>query len=280
MFFLWGYVELQNDSWRFWAGQDPDAIGRQNTNSPSWTTHKMSGNFGQIRPGIRLERYFQLTNMLRSSVYLGLTQQFVVDFIADQQVAGTDNGWPNVEFRWQVDFGEEWEGQHPLMFAIGGLIGETRAVDQFGLSLNNISTSWAVIPELHIRLGRLGFQGEAFAGDAIGTYNGAIGQSLNPQDGDAIYRVGGFGEFYYKLTDWFTISIGYGIDDPRDSDLGVVGGVFGQRSRNETYWLNFIWRLSDQLETRFEVSQQRTNYVAPSTDSEATIFHSLVRYSF
>ncbi|MEO2013551.1 MAG: hypothetical protein ABGZ53_04195, partial [Fuerstiella sp.] len=33
-FFILGYVELKNEDWRFWAGQDGDAIARQNSNSP------------------------------------------------------------------------------------------------------------------------------------------------------------------------------------------------------------------------------------------------------
>ena len=214
----------------------------------------MSGNVGQLRPGFRVERYFRHSEILNSSVYFGLTQQAVNDFIAVPGVSGIDNGWPNAEFRWEVVLGPEKQGQRPILFAVGGLIGETRAVDDLAQSASNVSTSWAVIPELRIESQRWGFQGEAFVGNAIGTYNGAIGQSLNPVDGEPIYGGGGFGEVFCKLTPYFTTSIGMGVDDdPRDRDLGTLaGGMLGQRARNETYWWNFIWRLSDEWETRFE----------------------------
>lgn len=39
LFFMFAYAELKNDDWRFWVGQAPDAIGRQNTNSPAWSSH-------------------------------------------------------------------------------------------------------------------------------------------------------------------------------------------------------------------------------------------------
>jgi hypothetical protein len=281
LFFMFAYAELKNNNWRFWIGQAPDAIGRQNTNSPAWSSHKMSGNFGQLRPGFRVERFFHHSDMLISSVYFGLTQQAVNDFIAVPGVSGIDNGWPNVEVRWEVTLGPEQQGQRPMLFAVGGLIGETRAVDDLAMSDINISTSWAVIPELRIELGRWGFQGEGFVGQAMGTYNGAIGQSLNPVDGEPIYSVGGFGEVFWRLTPYFTTSIGYGIDDPRDRDLGTLAdGTVGQRARNEKYWWNFIWKLSDEWETRFEVSHLETMYVAPSNDSQSMLYHFLVRYSF
>ncbi|WP_146397131.1 hypothetical protein [Planctomycetes bacterium CA13] len=282
LFALLAYAELRNDDWRFWVGQDADAIGRQNTNSPAWSSHKMQGNVGQIRPGFRAERFFQCSDMIGSSLYFGLTQQAVNDFIADPVVAGIDNGLPNAEARWEVTLGPAEKGQRPLLFAIGGLIGETRAVDNLALSASNVSTSWAVIPELRMEWERWGFQGECFAGQAIGTYNGAIGQSLNPNDGEAIYSTGGFGEFFFHQSPSFTTSIGYGIDNPRDSDLGTIppAGTVGQRARNEAYWLNFIWRLSEEWETRFEVSHLETTYIAPSNNSSTMLYHGLVKYSF
>ena len=280
LFFLLAWAELKNEQWRFWIGQDADGIGRQNTNSPSWTSHKMQGNFGQLRPGIRMERYFGRSESLGSSLYFGLTQQAVNDFIAVPGVAGIDNGWPNLELRWETAFGPEGAGPRPLLIAVGGLIGETRAVDDFAASDINVSTSWAVIPELRVEGKRFGFQGEAFVGQAMGTYNGAIGQSLNPEDGEAIYSAGGFGEVFWKVAPCFTASIGYGIDDPLDRDLGLVTATLGQRSRNESYWVNFIWKISNEWESRLEVSHLATDYVAPSNSSDSMIYHFLSRYAF
>ncbi len=281
LFFLFAYAELKNDNWRFWVGQAPDAIGRQNTNSPAWSSHKMSGNFGQLRPGFRVERFFSHSQMLGTSLYFGLTQQAVNDFIAVPGVSGIDNGWPNVELRWEMTLGQQAEsGQRPILFALGGLIGETRAVDDFAIADINVSTSWAVIPELRIEMDRWGFQGEGFVGQAMGTYNGAIGQSLNPVNGEAIYGVGAFGELFWKINSCFTASIGYGIDDPLDRDLGVVGGILGQRTRNEKYWANYIWRHSEQWETRFEVSHLETGYLGTTRNSQSMIYHFLAKYTF
>jgi hypothetical protein len=280
VFFLMGYVELKNEDWRFWAGQDPDSLGRQNSNSPGWTAHRQSGNFGQIRPGFRAERFITINDHAQTSIYIGLTQQVVLDLIADPLTAGSDNGWPNVEMRWEVDLGPESQGQRPITLAVGGLVGETRAVDFIGRDFigipeANVSTTWAVVPEVRIQLGCVGIQGEAFFGDALGTYNAGIGQSLNPMTGEAIYTRGGFGELFCDITDAVTLAVGYGVDNPRDADLAA-----DQRSRNEAYWANAIWRWSEQWETRFEVSRQKTDYIAPSQNSKATLYHLLARFNF
>lgn len=275
VFFMLGYVELKSDEWRFWAGQDADKIGRQESNSPSWTSHKQSGNAGQIRPGFRAERFFTINDDLQSSIYVGLTQQVVLDFIANPQVAGTDNGWPNVEFRGEVAMGTACDGQRPLVLAVGGLIGETRAVDFVGRPVANVSTTWAVIPELRFQMGRIGFQGEAFFGEALGTYNAGIGQSLNLITNEPIYTVGGFGELFCEVTPAVTVAVGYGIDNPRDADLAP-----NQRSRNATYWTNAICRWNEQWETRFEVARIATEWIAPSVGSRAMQYLVSVRYYF
>lgn len=274
-FFIQGYLELKNENWRFWAGQDADGIARQNSNSPSWTSHKQSGNAGQIRPGFRAERYFTINDEVQSSLYFGLTQQVVLDFITIPQVAGTDNGWPNVELRWEVGLGSDEGGQKPVMFAVGGLVGQTRAVDFSGRPVANVSSTWAVIPELRIQRGCFGFHGEMFVGQALGTYNAGIGQSLNALTDEAIYTIGGFGEFFYNVNDAVTLSAGYGIDDPRNRDLAVT-----QRSQNATYWVNAIYRMNEQWETRAEVSRQKTDYSLSSNTSRAMIYQLSVRYYF
>ena len=68
---------------------------------------------------------------------------------------------------------------------------------------------------------------------------------------------------------------GSGVDNPRDTDLAA-----NQRSRNRAYWANAIWKWSEQWESRFEVSRQKTDYIAPNVDAKATLYHLLVRYNF
>ena len=114
------------------------------------------------------------------------------------------------------------------------------------------------------------------SGQALGTYN----QTLSPKRGDPIYSVGRFGEFFWKMTPCFTMSVGYGMDDSRGRNLVVLGGAVGKRTRNEADWGNAIWKLSEAWETRFDVSHLGTTYIAPSNASASVLYHGSVRYRF
>ena len=71
------------------------------------------------------------------------------------------------------------------------------------------------------------------------------------------------------------MQLGYGVDDPRNGDLGFLnpmGGV-GQISYNDVAWWNAIWNVTDYFELALEVSHRRTRYLAPTADNEGTLFH-------
>ena len=122
-------------------------------------------------------------------------------------------------------------------------------------------------------------------GEAIGTYNAAIGQSLNPENGEGIATFGGFAEIWYKPVDCLTWHVGYGIDDPENADLGQIvdpnaGPIAGQRSRNVVTWTNLMWNVTDFFELGFEVSYRETNYIAPSVSNDAMVYHFRSRLVF
>lgn len=126
-------------------------------------------------------------------------------------------------------------------------------------------------------------------GGAIGTYNAAIGQSLNPDTLEAIRTYAGWGDLWLKPTDCLTFHIGYGIDDPRNEDLGVLRQdpfdpastpVAGQRSRNAVGWTNLIWDVNEHFDVAFEVSHRETDYIAPSVSNDAMVYHFRSRLKF
>ena len=122
------------------------------------------------------------------------------------------------------------------------------------------------------------------SGEAIGTYNAAIGQSLNPVNGEAISTIGGFGEVWHRLSECLTWHAGYGIDDAKDSDLGQImrpgQPPLGQRSRNTVLWTNLMWSVTEAFELGFEVSYRETDYVSPSVSNDAMVYHFRSRLLF
>ncbi len=60
--------------------------------------------------------------------------------------------------------------------------------------------------------------------------------SFNSDTLEEVMSAGGFGEVYFYLTERFQVHTGYGIDNPRDSDLAPT-----QFLQNQTYFTDFIW---------------------------------------
>ena len=121
----------------------------------------------------------------------------------------------------------------------------------------------------------IGFRGEAWWGQAAGTYFVAILQSINPQTDQAIESLGGWGEIYFRVSPRVTTHVGFGVDDPRDGDLGFVDPVngVGQISYNEVAWWNAIWNVNKFFELALELSHRRTRFLDPSADNEGGTVH-------
>jgi hypothetical protein len=219
------------------------------------------------------------------SLQAAISQQVINDFVSNPIVIGSDNGVPNFESRIGLGIGQPVDGIRPLEFGVSSIVGETRSLglvpvitDSHGISLDaSLSMNW------------FGLRGEILTGQGLGTYNAAIGQSLNPETLDAIGTTAGWAEVWIKLSDRVQLHFGYGIDDPSDEDLGVFRQdpldpfsvvLAGQRTRNSVAWGNVIWNLNESFDLGFEVSHRETKYVAPSQTNDAMIYHFRARLLF
>ena len=188
LFYLLGFGELRNENWRFVFGQNLDLIGPLQPHTLNFTSGLAGGNIGlaTTRGQLRAERFFHPREDVQWTIQAALTQQFLPEYIAVSDVNGTDNGWPNIESRVALGFGEDVI--HPLIgplkpieFGVSGLIGETRVTRI--LVGQRVSTTWAVVADAKISTERWGIQGEYFAGEALGSYGGGIDQSANLANG-------------------------------------------------------------------------------------------------
>ncbi|TWT81406.1 hypothetical protein CA13_28590 [Planctomycetes bacterium CA13] len=156
--------------------------------------------------------------------------------------------------------------------------GEVMLDRAIGLTDQNVNSSWCVSIDGLIAVGRRAAIFEAFTGEPIGTYNAAIGQSLNPEDGEGIATVGGFAEIWCKPVDCLVWHVGYGTDDPHNQDLGQIldntgTPIAGQKARHAVDWTNWMWNVTDFFQLGFEVSRRETAYIAPRVSNEAMIYH-------
>lgn len=282
-FFLRGYGELKNKNWRFTFGQQGDLFNPLDPVTVNFGGHKQAGNGGAFRASLRAERYLRPSDSVQWTIQTALSQQVVTDFVTNPLVLGEDNGWPNVEGRIGLGLGRTRGTARPLEVGLSGVIGETRAFGPLG---TGVFTTWGVSPDFQWNAENFGFRGEAFVGQAIGTYNMGIGQSLEANGFNAIQTVGGWGELWLRLTSRLTLRGGYGIDDPRNEDLGqfldpgTLTPLIGQRSRNSVAWISLFYDVTDAFQFAFEVSHRETDYIAPSISNDAQVFHFRSRLAF
>ena len=283
------YGELKNDDWRFAAGLQQDVFNPAGPTVVYITRLLASGNTGSYRGQVRIERFLQEGDGFGMTLQAALSEPLSTLLTNRSTRIIEDNGLPNLEGRIELGFGPRRELRRSqvrsLEVGVSGVVGQFRTtrtglVPPVALPPQAVMTAWGVGADIEWRPNkRCGARGEFYIGQAMGEYNGGITQSFNSTTFEEIRSAGGFGEVFYHLTDEVRIHAGYGIDDPRDSDLAPT-----QIRRNQTYYANCIWDLSKVVQLGLQVDYRMTDYTRflPNAfrDSEALIVATQFRWKF
>jgi hypothetical protein len=106
-----------------------------------------------------------------------------------------------------------------------------------------------------------------YAGQSLGTYNGAVLQTVNGSTFHGIRAAGGWAEVYFYLVpEKLHTHVGYGIDDPLDRDVS-----FGQIVRNRTVFGNIIWDVNRAFRLGLEATWRKTAYRGLENAEGATL---------
>lgn len=278
------YADVKNEHWRFAAGLQSDVF-----NPVSPTTIPLigifdSGNAGSFRGQVRLEHFLKPSDDFQVTTQLAASKPTATVVTGSSEINSRiteANGWPNVEARIATGIGETRElcggrNLRPLTVGISGIIGQLRNAS---LAINidpndpifrrSTVTTWGVGADVTAPLtSRFGLSGEFFVGQSLGEYNAMIGQSFGANR-QPVRGAGGFGEFYYYLSDRVHVHTGYGIDAPVERDLAP-----DQIFRNQTYYTNVFWDINKNLQLSFQVDYRETDYMAPLLDANGLFFFS------
>lgn len=281
------YGEFKSDQWRFAFGRMLDLFGPITPSTVNGLQQRGAGNIGIYRGAFHVDRYLTVSDTMRWTISSRLSQQDISDYQGIPSVRGKDNGWPNIEARIGVELGEMCSFGRPFEIGISGVMGEIQAVQDPFIEFNpdliyypgadEIEQTRGICLDLQWKRPKFGARGEVWWGKAAGTYFVATLQSLNPETAQAVESVGGWGELYYKITPSVTTNVGYGIDDPRNSDLGFVNpmdpNMVGQISYNDVAWWNVMWNVTSYFDVELEISQRRTRYLVADAANDGTLFH-------
>lgn len=280
---LQAYGELKNEDWRFSAGLQFDVFAPGMPTVLPFSALAASGNAGNsFRGSVRLERYLTPVDDVQWTFQTALSDP-ITTTISPAFAISEDNGWPNVEGRIALGLGlPEQVGlgaQRPFEVGLSGVVGQIRTTVPPGDRV--VADVWGVATDFRWKANQIfGFAGEVYTGQTLGTYNGAVLQTVNPESLLGIHSTGGWLEGFVYLTSSLHSHTGYAIDDPRDSDVSVLPEALG-RTRNSIIYSNLIWDINAAFRVGFEVAWRETDYrSALNPDNEGIGFHTQFQWSF
>jgi hypothetical protein len=151
-------------------------------------------------------------------------------------------------------------------------VGQIRTTDP--LVRQAVADVWGVSTDFYWKAtDRFGIAGELFTGQTLGTYNAGVLQGINPDTLEGIETSGGWLELFTYWTQCVHSHVGYGIDDPRDSDVRLGG-----RTRNETYFANTLWDINPTFRVGFELAWRETQRAL--ANNEGVGFHTQFQWAF
>jgi hypothetical protein len=267
---LWG--ELKNDAWRVSAGLQLDVFNPVDPTMLNWPTLFASGAAGGASRGqLRVEHYVKPAADVQLTLQGALSEP-ITTIISDEFDRSEGAGWPNLEGRAALGLGPvEGAGllaARPIEVGVSAVVGELRT---YGVS----AAVWGLGADARWKLAEnYGVKGEVFVGQALGTYNGGVLQTVNHATGERIRTAGLWAEGYYYFTPCVHTHFGYGIDNPRDRDV-----AFAQRLRNQTYFGNILWDVTEHFRVGFETTYRETAYRGLRANDGVT-FHGQLQWAF
>ncbi|MEB3193761.1 MAG: hypothetical protein VKO19_01385 [Cyanobacteriota bacterium] len=267
------YGQVSDGRWRVAAGQNFDVFAPRDPDTLPSGKLAATGNPGAYRPQFRLERAFEGGKGFGGVVQVAASAPITTalpDEVdpANLQVAEVveDNGWPNVEARLALGFGEMAERAggrqlRPFELGVSGVVGQLRVLDNIRptdpltLAFDRTSVSvWGAALDGQIALGRrFGLSGELYTGQGLGEYMAGIFQTYNRASNRAVPTSGGWGQIYLYPAEQLRFNLGYGLDNASGA------GVFGLE-KNGAIFANVLWDVNPWLQLGLEGNYKFTLY--------------------
>lgn len=269
------YWELRGPRFSVLAGQTWDVISPLNPGMLMYTVGWGGGNIGYRRAQFRGE----LTagpEARRLTVQASLNSDIVTDFAGSATAQCDHSDWPVAEARAAVGLGRP----KALRAAVGvsGHYGQQRFDwEPFNPGFDKSIETWSVNIDAQVQVpGVLSLSGEWFTGKNLGAYLGGILQGVTCESTrKALPSTGGWIDLGFRPMAGVQSHLGFGIDDPDETDLVKPTA----RTYNRFVFANVTRNVSDQLVAGVEVSHWRTEFVGQSTGQSLHV-NFMTKYSF
>ena len=271
------FVNLQKGNFSLLAGQTSDIISPLYPNTLNYTVGWAAGNIGYRHPQIRATYVYpfdESTKIISALAIARTTGTINEDLDIDNQNDGADAGFPTVQAR--LALATKLLTEKHSVFGISGHYGE----EEIDWKVHPVNPgrrqvrlkSWSLNGDFDLPItDKISVKGEAFVGYNLDDYFGGIFQGVDPITRQAIKTAGGWMQLACKQNDKLKYHLGFGIDDPRNSDLS-----YGMRSRNSFYFGNVVYNLIPPVDIGLEFSHWETEYKNRSTGTDNRIQTSVI----
>lgn len=158
------------------------------------------------------------------------------------------------------------EGGRSWLVGLGGMYGRDKShriyyTGAYGQS-DEYDTDMVMVAAQVPFLEKFTLTGQLFAGENLKGVQGGIGQGVGfrlydmSRKGREVSTVGGFVDLKYELNDKWSFALGYGFDDPTDSEARDAAG----RTYNARAYVDAFYRFNEQLHFGLEYARLQTKY--------------------
>ena len=280
------YGEIYDDSFSLLAGQTWDLVSPLQPHTVNYSIGWGGGNIGFRRMQVRYTRNLNFSDYLQMTPAVAACENIIVDGPVNDRET-TD--WPVIEGRLGWTLGPRGDGCKPIAFGMSGHIGEqgfdfARVAGPIVLPAgeNNRIRTWSVNADVLVPITeRITFQGEFFTGADLATFLGGVVQGVDFTRREAIHSTGGWMELGFDWRKDLHTYVGYGIDDPRNSD--IVGEPSATLRTGRTYnhflFANVMYDMTEKMKFGLEVSSWKTKWL-DLEPGNAVVFEFAGQYGF
>ncbi len=276
-----GWQILFGQTWHLWkmvSPQEIDGAWMENTGYP----YRRS-------PQIRVTKKWDFDDESSLEIRAGLVKNgpgMGGDRDGDGTQDNEQSAWCLLEGAIVYDRKAPWEDEKRWLLGIAGQYGrdKSRRYDSETESFLGPSDEYdsdMVMVAGSLPFGKFTLTGQLFAGENLGGVQAGVGQKVAFKDptrkGREVSTIGGFADLRYDLNDTWAFAIGYGFDDPTDSQAKYESG----RLYNDRAYVDAFYQFNANLHFGLEYAYLTTQYdEAFGADADDHRFQLTVYYDF
>ena len=262
------YVDAQHDSgwsilfgqyWHIWKMVSPSEI------DGAWM--EQTGHPYRRSPQLRVTKKWDIDDDSSLEIRTGIVKNGTgmgEDRDRNGSLDNVESAWPLLEGAVIYDHKAAWEdSDRRWMVGLAGMYGREKAhtltATGYDGSYDEFDSKMIMAAASVPFLDKFTLMGQFFAGDNLSGIQAGVGQGAFARLNDSYRTVstrGGFIDLGYELNDVWSFAVGYGFDDPTDSDARYANGI----CLNDRAYFDVFYRITPNFKLAFEYAVLRTKY--------------------